>query len=139
MQKTPVTEDTLVDKTHIPLSRTIGLTTAILLVAGTLIGSGVFKKIAPMSALLMKENYILLAWLLAGIISMFGAFTMAGMSSLTAESGGIYEYLRLTFGNLFSFLYGWASFIIIGSGGNAAIAYIFAQSINSIIPLPNPL
>lgn len=139
MQTNPVTDDTLMDKTHIPLSRSIGLTTAILLVAGTLIGSGIFKKIAPMSALLMNENYILLAWLLAGIISMFGAFTMAGMASLTSESGGIYEYLRLTFGNLFSFLYGWASFIIIGSGGNAAIAYIFAQSINSVIPLPNPL
>lgn len=127
------------DKTQIPLSRSIGLTTAILLVAGTLIGSGIFKKIAPMSALLMNENYILLAWLLAGIISMFGAFTMAGMASLTSESGGIYEYLRLTFGNLFSFLYGWASFLIIGSGGNAAVAYIFAQSVNSVIPLPNPL
>lgn len=139
MQNNRVNDDTLMDKTHIPLSRTIGLTTAVLLVAGTLIGSGIFKKIAPMSDLLMNQNYILLAWLLAGIISMFGAFTMSGFAGLTTESGGIYEYLRLTFGNLFSFLYGWASFIVIGSGGNAAIAYIFAQSINSVIPLPNPL
>ncbi len=139
MPNNPATDDMRMDKTQIPLSRSIGLTTAILLVAGTLIGSGIFKKIAPMSALLMNENYILLAWLLAGIISMFGAFTMAGMASLTSESGGIYEYLRLTFGNLFSFLYGWASFLIIGSGGNAAVAYIFAQSVNSVIPLPNPL
>lgn len=139
MQNNPVKDNTLTDKTHIPLSRSIGLTTAIFLVAGTLIGSGIFKKIAPMSDLLMNQNYILLAWLLAGIISMFGAFTMSGFAGLTTESGGIYEYLRLTFGNLFSFLYGWASFIIIGSGGNAAIAYIFAQSINSVIPLPNPL
>ncbi|MFZ1799667.1 MAG: amino acid permease [Chitinophagaceae bacterium] len=139
MQNNRVKDDTLMDKTHIPLSRTIGLTTAVLLVAGTLIGSGIFKKIAPMSDLLMNQNYILLAWLLAGIISMFGAFTMSGFAGLTTESGGIYEYLRLTFGNLFSFLYGWASFIVIGSGGNAAIAYIFAQSINSVIPLPNPL
>ena len=131
--------DIITDKSKIPLLRSLGLTTAILMVAGTIIGSGVFKKIAPMSALLMNENYILLAWLLAGIISMFGAFTMAGMATLTNESGGIYEYLRLSFGNLFSFLYGWASFLIIGSGGNAAVAYIFAQSVNSVLALPNPL
>lgn len=127
------------DETKIPLIRSLGLTTAILMVAGTIIGSGVFKKIAPMSAMLMNRNYILLAWLLAGIISMFGAFTMAGMATMTNESGGIYEYLRLSFGNLFSFLYGWASFLILGSGGNAAVAYIFAQSVNAVVPLPNPL
>lgn len=132
-------EAEIADKTKIPLNRSIGLATAILIVACTVIGSGVFKKIAPMSAMLMNQNYILLAWLLAGIISIFGAFTIAGMASLTNESGGIYEYLRLSFGNLFSFLYGWASFIILGCGGNAAVAFIFAQSVNSIVPLPNPL
>ncbi len=127
------------DEGKIALLRTIGLPTAILLVACAVIGSGVFKKIAPMSVTLMDKNYILLAWLLAGIISMFGAFTMAGMATITSECGGIYEYLRLSFGNFVSFLYGWASFLIIGCGGNAAIAFIFAQSVNSIIPLPNPL
>ncbi|MEP6681992.1 MAG: amino acid permease, partial [Parafilimonas sp.] len=137
--KTKTADDIITDESKIPLIRSLGLTTAILMVAGTLIGSGVFKKIAPMSAMLMNENYILLAWLLAGIISMFGAFTMAGMATMTTESGGIYEYLRLSFGNLFSFLYGWASFLIMGSGGNAAVAYVFAQSVNSVVPLPNPL
>jgi APA family basic amino acid/polyamine antiporter len=137
--ETKTDDDIIIDKSKIPLIRSLGLTTAILMVAGTIIGSGVFKKIAPMSAMLMNENYILLAWLLAGIISMFGAFTMAGMATMTNDSGGIYEYLRLSFGNLFSFLYGWASFLILGSGGNAAVAYIFAQSVNSVVPLPNPL
>ena len=129
----------IVDETKIPLVRSVGLTTAVLMVACTVIGSGVFKKIAPMSAMLMNKNYILLAWALAGIVSVFGAFTMAGMAKMTSESGGIYEYLRLSFGDLFSFLYGWASFLILGSGGNAAVAYIFADSVNSIVPLPNPL
>lgn len=137
--ETKTADDIIIDKSKIPLIRSLGLITAILMVAGTIIGSGIFKKIAPMSAMLMNENYILLAWLLAGIISMFGAFTMSGMATMTNESGGIYEYLRLTFGNLFSFLYGWASFLILGSGGNAAVAYIFAQSVNSVVPLPNPL
>lgn len=128
-----------IDQSKIPLRRVLGLTTGILIVASTIVGSGVFKKIAPMSAVLMNKNYILLVWALAGIISIFGAFTMAGMATMTDKSGGIYEYLRLSFGNLFSFLYGWASFLVIGSAGNAAVAYIFSQSVNSIIPLHDPL
>jgi len=125
------------DESKIPLKRNLGLTTGILLVAGIVIGSGVFKKIAPMSAALMNKNYILLAWLLAGIISLFGAFTIAGLATLTEESGGIYEYLRLAFGNFFSFLSGWTALLIVGSGGIAAIAFIFAESVNYLVPLPH--
>jgi basic amino acid/polyamine antiporter, APA family len=130
---------TTIDKSKIPLRRVLGLATSILIVISMIIGSGVFKKIAPMSAVLMNKEYILLAWVLAGIVSIFGAFTMAGMATTTSDSGGIYEYIRLSFGNLFSFLYGWASFLVVGGGGNAAVAYIFAESINSVIPLPNLL
>ena len=64
---------------------------------------------------------------------------MAGMATMTSDSGGIYEYLRISFGNFFSFLFGWASFLVIGSGGNAALAFIFSQSVNSIVPLHDPL
>ena len=51
----------------------------------------------------LSEGWILGAWIIAGIITMFGAFTISGLSSITEESGGIYEYLRLSFGNFFSF------------------------------------
>jgi len=63
------------DLTRIPLKREIGLPTGILLVTGIMIGSGAFKKIAPMSRSLMSEPYILWAWIVAGIITIFGAFT----------------------------------------------------------------
>ena len=127
------------DKTKIPLKRVLGLPTGILLVAGIMIGSGVFKKIAPMSAALMSEPYILAAWIIAGIITMFGAFTLAGLATTTTESGGIYEYLRLSVGNFFSFLYGFTAFTIIGSGSVAALAFIFSQSLNTLVALPDPL
>lgn len=127
------------DKTRIPLKRVLGLPTGILLVAGIMIGSGVFKKIAPMSAALMSEPYILSAWIIAGIITMFGAFTLAGLATTTTESGGIYEYLRLSFGNFFSFLYGFTIFTIMGSGSIAALAFIFSQSLNILIAIPDPL
>jgi APA family basic amino acid/polyamine antiporter len=76
-------------------------------VAGIMIGSGVFKKIVPMSQSLMSEPGILSAWIVGGIITMLGAFTYTGLASMTTESGGIYEYLRLSYGNFFAFLFGW--------------------------------
>src|SRR5436190_8019755 len=97
---------TPVDRTKIPLKRVIGLPTAILFVAGMVIGSGVFKKITPMSATHLSEPYIVGAWIIAGIFTMLGAFTLSGFASTTTESGGVYEYLRLSVGNFFSFLYG---------------------------------
>jgi APA family basic amino acid/polyamine antiporter len=131
--------DTITDRSKIPLKRVLGLLTAVLLVAGIMIGSGVFKKIIPMAQTGLSEAWILAAWVIAGIISMFGAFTLAGLSSLTEESGGLYEYLRLSFGNFFSFLFGWTDFTILGSASIAALAYIFSQTVNSLLPLPNPL
>ncbi len=129
----------ITDQTKIPLNRAIGLTTAILLVAGNIIGTGVFKKIVPMAQTGLNEWYIMSAWALAGIITLLGAFTMAGLTKLTTASGGMYEYMRLCFGNFSAFFLGWTGFTIFCSGSMAAIAFIFAQSVNSIIPLPNPL
>ncbi len=129
----------LTDKTKIPLKRVLGLSTSILLVAGIMIGSGVFKKIAPMAASGLDKNYLIAAWIVAGIITMFGAFIISGLSNLTTESGGQYEYLRISFGNFISFLFGWTAFTIIGSASVAALAFIFAQSVNALLPLYDPL
>ncbi len=123
----------------IPLLRVLGVPTAILLVAGMMIGSGVFKKIIPMAQSGLSETWILGAWIIAGIITMLGAFTISGLATLTEESGGVYEYLRLAYGNFFSFLYGWTDFTIIGSASIAALGFIFAQTVNVFIPLPSPL
>src|SRR5450432_942620 len=120
------------DRTKIPLTRVIGLPTAILLVAGIMIGSGVFKKIAPMSRSLMSEHYILMVWIVAGVISIFGAFLYSGLASMTTETGGTYEYLRLMYGDFVAFLLGWTIFTIIGSGSVAALAFVFSQSVDSL-------
>jgi APA family basic amino acid/polyamine antiporter len=120
------------DRTKIPLKRVIGLPSSILLVAGIMIGSGVFKKIAPMSRSLMNEHHILWVWIAAGVISVFGAFTYAGPASLTDRTGGVYEYLRLIYGDFIAFLYGWTIFTIIGSGSIAALSFVFSQSVAAI-------
>ena len=126
------------DRSSIPLVRALGLFTGILLVAGVMIGSGVFKKIIPMAQTGLSETWILMAWVIAGMITMFGAFTLSGLASMTEESGGVYEYLRLSFGNFFSFLFGWTDFTIMGCASVAAVAFIFSQTVNALIPLPDP-
>ncbi len=127
------------DKPPTSLKRVLGLTSGIMLVAGIMIGSGIFKKIAPMAASGLSEIDILGAWVIAGIVTMLGAFTISGLADLTTESGGEYEYLRIIFGNFTAFLFGWASFTIIGSASIAAIAFIFTQSFNALIPIGDPL
>ncbi|HZY36427.1 MAG TPA: amino acid permease [Mucilaginibacter sp.] len=127
------------DKEKPSLQRSIGLAGSILLVSGLMIGTGVFKKIAPMAQSGIGEGYILLAWSIAGLVTVLGAFTYAGLSLLSTETGGVYEYLRLSFGNFISFLYGWAVFMIIGSGSIAALGFIIFQSVNSLDRLPEPL
>jgi len=121
------------------LLRALGIFSATLLVVGVMIGSGVFKKIIPMAQTGLTESWILIAWALAGIITMLGAINIVGLASLTEESGGVYEYLRLAFGNFFSFLFGWTDFTIIGTASIAALAFIFSHTVNMLIPLPNPL
>jgi Amino acid transporters len=127
------------DRTRIPLKRVIGLPTSILLVAGIMIGSGAFKKIAPMAQSLMSEPYILLVWIVAGIITIFGAFTYSGLASMTDQTGGIYEYLRLIYGEWVAFLLGWTYFIIVGTGSIAALAFVFSQSADALFHFPQLL
>ena len=110
-----------------------------MLVAGIMIGSGIFKKIVPMAASGLNAEYIIGAWIVAGIVTMLGALTVSSLAGLTTESGGEYEYLRLMFGNFTAFLFGWSSFMIIGSASIAAMGFILVQSLNAIIAIPDPL
>lgn len=121
------------------LERSLGLSTAILLVISSMIGSGIFKKIAPMSEQLPDSNLILLAWLLAGVVSMLGVFTYAGLSSMTEEGGGQFEYFRIIYGKFFGYLFGWTCFAVIQSASIASIAYVFSQSVNNLLPMGDPL
>jgi len=126
-------------KSKASLQRTLGLFASTLMVVGIVIGSGVFKKIVPMSQTGLSEFAILMAWVLAGVISLFAAFTVSALASLTEESGGLYEYFRLSYGDFLAFISGWADFIIISPAATAALAFLFGEIINSFIPLSNPL
>lgn len=121
------------------LNRVLGLSTAVLLVISSMIGSGIFKKIAPMSSELGNANLILIAWLIAGIISMFGVFTYAGLATLTEEGGGQFEYFRIIYGKFFAFIFGWGCFTVIQTASIASIAYVFGESVNNLVHFKNPI
>ena len=114
----------------------LGLRAASFLVISVIIGSGVFKKIAPMAQELGTPWLILLCWLMAGIVSLAGALCTAELVSMYPNSGGEYNYFQKIYGRFFSFFYGWASFAVIKTAAISALAYIFAQSLNSLFPLP---
>jgi len=118
------------------LVRTLGLGYVIIFVIANIIGSGVYKKIAPMAAELHSSVWILMAWIVGGIITLFGALSNAEVAGLLADTGGEFVYLKKIYNRFFSFLYGWSLFTIIQTATISSLAYVFAQSLNSIIPIP---
>jgi APA family basic amino acid/polyamine antiporter len=121
------------------LTRALGLGYVIIIVISNMLGSGVFKKIAPMAAELHSSGWILLVWLAAGLITLFGALSNGEVAGMLADTGGEYVYLRNIYGRFFSFLYGWSLFTVIQTAAISGVAYVFTQSLNSIIPIPDIL
>lgn len=115
----------------------LGLYTAVLIVISSMIGSGVFKKAAPMAVDLQSGGILLLCWVIAGVITLIGSATNAEVAGLIAEPGGQYCYFKEMYGKAFAFLYGWSCFSVIQSASIASIAYVFAESVNAMIPLPH--
>ncbi len=119
------------------LVRSLTLGAATILVVSSVIGSGVYKKVAPMSEQLMSPDLVLAAWVLAGIISLCGALSNAEIAGMMAGSGGEYVYFRRIYGRFMAFMWGWSTFAVIKTAAVAGIAYVFTQSLNSIFPLPH--
>lgn len=119
------------------LVRSLTLGAATILVVSSVIGSGVYKKVAPMSAELLSPSLVLWAWALAGIISLCGALSNAEIAGMMADSGGEYVYFRRIYGRFMAFLWGWSTFAVIKTAAVSSIAYVFSQSFNAIVPLPH--
>jgi APA family basic amino acid/polyamine antiporter len=118
------------------LSRSLGIRLVVVVVIGNIIGSGVYKKVAPMAHELHSSGWVLIAWVLAGIISLFGALCNAEVAGLLADTGGEYVYYKKIYNRFFAFMFGWSLFTVIQTASISALAYLFAQSLNSIIHLP---
>jgi APA family basic amino acid/polyamine antiporter len=121
------------------LKRSLGLPVVIVLVAGNIIGSGVYKKVAPMAAELHSPGWVLICWVLGGLISLMGALSNAEVAGLLADTGGEYVYYKKIYNKFFAFMFGWSLFTIIQTAAISSLAYVFAESLNSIIALPELL
>jgi APA family basic amino acid/polyamine antiporter len=118
------------------LQRTLGLKDLILIVIGTVIGSGIF--IVPATVLRQTEGRVgmaLLVWFVAGVLSLLGALTYGELGAAKPDAGGLYVYIRDAFGPLPAFLYGWTAFFVIGSGSVATLAVAFTGYLGQIVPV----
>jgi APA family basic amino acid/polyamine antiporter len=114
------------------LVRGLTLTHTVSLVVGTVIGTGVFLKAAIMAQAVGSPEYVLLAWLVAGILSLAGALTYAELAALLPRAGGEYNYLRAAYGDAPAFLFGWMRIVVGSTGSIAAIAAGFAAFSSSL-------
>ncbi len=119
------------------LRKSFGLKMAIIIVISAIVGSGVFKKAAPMAALLHAPWLVILAWLLAGIIILFGILCIAELSALFPSSGGPFLWLEKAYGKVISFFYGWSCFTVIQTAAIASVAFVFAGALGTFITLPH--
>jgi basic amino acid/polyamine antiporter, APA family len=118
------------------LVRALGMGYVVIFVIANIIGSGVYKKIAPMAAELHSSIWIIGAWIVAGIITLFGALSNAEVAGLLADTGGEFVYLKKIYTRFFAFMYGWSLFTVIQTATISSLAYVFAQSLNSVIHIP---
>ena len=107
------------------LVQRLGLFITTTLVIGAVIGSGIFKKPALMAEQLGSPELLLAIWVIAGIITLFGALTNAEIASIIPVTGGQYVYFREMYGDFYAYLYGWSIFVVIQTGSIASIAYVF--------------
>jgi amino acid transporter len=115
------------------LVRGLGPVMAIAVVAGTVIGSGVFKKPQAVAASVPYFGLAALAWVLIGALAMMGALALAEVAVLYPRAGGNYVFLREGYGRLAGFLWGWVEFWIIRTASIAALATVFTESLHDVL------
>jgi basic amino acid/polyamine antiporter, APA family len=114
--------------------REIKLFDAVMIVAGTMIGSGIFIVSADIARTVGSPGYLMLVWLISGVITLIGATSYAELAGMMPKAGGQYIYLREAYGKLISFLYGWTLFGVIQTGTIAAVGVAFARFTGVLIP-----
>ena len=116
------------------LLRKLGAVDGALITVGSIVGTGIFITTGDMAKVLPHAGLILGIWVLGGLLTLAGALTYGELGALFPRAGGIYHFLKEAYGPLWGFLYGWTSFLVIMSGGIAAIAVGFGEYLGSFWP-----
>jgi basic amino acid/polyamine antiporter, APA family len=114
------------------------LTDATMLVAGSMIGSGIFIVSADIARKVESPAFLLAAWVLTGVITLLGALAYGELAAMYPRAGGQYVFLRESMGPLMGFLYGWTLFIVIQTGTIAAVAVAFGRFLGVLWPSVTP-
>src|SRR4051812_32288103 len=122
------------DNSSAGFQQRLGLFDATMLVAGSMIGSGIFIVSADISRDVGSSGWLLLVWVLTGVLTIIGALSYAELASMMPNAGGQYVFLREAYGPLPAFLSGWTSFLVIQTGFIAAVSVAFAKFLGVLVP-----
>lgn len=117
------------------MKKKLNLLDATLIVAGSMIGSGIFLVSSDMSRTVGGTGWLLLLWVLSGLMTMLAALSYGELAGMMPDAGGQYVYLKKSFNNFIAFLYGWTLFVVIQCGSIAAVAVAFAKYAGVIWPV----
>ena len=115
-------------------NRGLGLYDATMVVVGSMIGSGIFIVSADMARQLGSPGWLLVAWVVTGVLTIAAALSYGELAAMMPRAGGQYVYLREAFSPLWGFLYGWTLFLVIQTGTIAAVAVAFARFLGVLWP-----
>jgi len=137
---TPLSDETLVqDPSGHPhgdaLPRRLGFWSAVAVLVGSTIGSGIFRVPSSVAADVGTVGAMIMLWVLGAVIALFGALTLAELAALFPRSGGIYVFLREAYGPLPAFLFGWTELLVIRPSALGGIAMLFAEYVQTFVPI----
>src|ERR1700733_876920 len=126
-----------VKRQSVTLPRVLGPLEAFCVVVGSVIGSGIFLVPATVAQNVPFVSGIILVWVIGGLFSGAGALTLAELGAMLPRAGGLYVYLRVAYGAVPAFLFGWVEFLIVRSGSMATLAAAFARYFAGLVPPPD--
>ena len=128
--------DAVVDArvTHTGFIRGLGLLDSTMIVAGSMIGSGIFIVSGGIAKQVGAPGWLLVVWIVTGVLTLMAALSYGELAAMMPKAGGQYIYLREAFSPLWGFLYGWTLFLVIQTGTIAAVAVGFARYLGVLIP-----
>ena len=114
--------------------RGLGLLDSTMLVAGSMIGSGIFIVSSIIGRQVGAPGWLLVVWIVTGVLTLMAALSYGELAAMMPKAGGQYVYLREAFSPLWGFLYGWTLFLVIQTGTIAAVAVGFARYMGVLVP-----
>ncbi|HEY6245761.1 MAG TPA: amino acid permease [Pyrinomonadaceae bacterium] len=121
-------------ETNTGFIRGLGLLDSTMIVAGSMIGSGIFIVSGGISKQVGAPGWLLVVWIVTGLLTLMGALCYGELAAMMPKAGGQYVYLREAFSPLWGFLYGWTLFLVIQTGTIAAVAVGFARYLGVLVP-----